>query len=92
MTLATLNFICQSASHLARLFRSSCRISQSAEERIFLYNIQFLSARNGPSSVGALDPWASEDGNGLNRIENETTENVLEDIELSEDQRFIKAS
>ena len=27
--MATLNFICQSVSHRARLFRSSCRISQS---------------------------------------------------------------
>ena len=43
--LATLNFICQSVSHCARLFRSSCRIWQSMGDFIFLYKTQSSAKR-----------------------------------------------
>ena len=38
--LATLDFICQSASHCARLFISSCKIWQSMGDSMFLYKTQ----------------------------------------------------
>ena len=38
--LATLNFICQLASHCASRSRSSCKIKQSEGEHMFLYRTQ----------------------------------------------------
>ena len=78
MTFATLNFICQSASHVARIFRFSCRISQSAEERIFLCNTQSSAKRrtedlmlSGISFIKTrkrtsprTEPWGTPDKTG----------------------------
>ena len=40
-----LTFICQSDSHCARLFRSSCKTLQSLGDFIFLYNTQSSAKR-----------------------------------------------
>ena len=76
--LATLNFICQSASHCPKLVRSSCRVKQSWIEYTFLYRTQssanrqtedlmfsgksFIKIRN---RIGPkTDPWGTPDNTG----------------------------
>ena len=76
--LATLNFICQSASHCPKLVRSSCKVKQSWSECIFLYRTQssanrrtedlmlsgrsFMKRRNRTGPK--TDPWGTPDSTG----------------------------
>ena len=75
--LATLNFICQSASHCPKLVRSSCKIKQSWSECIFLYETQSSANRrtedlmlSGRSFMirnrtrPTADPWGTPDSTG----------------------------
>ena len=76
--LETLNFICQSVSHCARLVRISCKIRQSIGDSIFLYKTHssakrrtydlilsgrsFIKMRN--KTGPKTDPRVTPDGNG----------------------------
>ena len=78
--LATLNFICQSASNCPKLVRSSCKIKQSWSEYIFLYRTQssanmrtedltfsstsFMKMRNRNRTGPRTDLWGTPDSTG----------------------------
>ena len=96
--LATLNFICQSASHCASRSRSSCKIRQSEGEYMFLYRTQssankrtddlMLSGRslmNTKKRTGPrTEPWGTPDKTGTGSDSSPSSTTCCERLESHE--------